>query len=266
MKKLLTLIAVVAILLVPTAASAAQDDGTVTVVHGVPGLDVDVWVNGDATLEGFTFGTVTDPLTLPAGDYDIEIYAAGTDPEGADPALADTVTLPAGANASIVAHLDADGNPTLAVFVNDIDALDAGEGRVTVRHTAAAPDVDVLAGGDVLFGGVSNGQEGVADVPADTYPVSVVPAGATEPVVFETDLEVPEGTNVIVYAIGSLEDDSFTVAAQTITGLHSAPEGVPTGTGGMAASDGMAPLTVMLGLLGATAVVVGGVRLRRANR
>ena len=74
---------------------------------------------------------MTDPLTLPAADYDIEVFAAGADPASDTPALAETVTLPAGANASIVAHLDADGNLMLSVFVNDIDPIDAGNGPVT---------------------------------------------------------------------------------------------------------------------------------------
>lgn len=262
MKKLFTTLALMALFLIPSAAFA-QDDGTVTVVHGVPDLEVDVWVNGDALLPGFTFGTVTDALTLPAGDYDIEIYPAGTDPEGNDPALADTVTLPAGANASIVAHLDADGAPMLSVFVNDTSAIDAGNGRVTARHVAAAPTVDILANDGALFAGVSNPQEGVADVPADTYDVKIVPAGATEPVVFQTDLTIPEGTNVIVYAIGSLEGESFTVAAQTIGGLHSAPEGVPTGSGGLAGAG--FPLGGLAIALGLAALLGGGLVLRRTN-
>ncbi len=261
MKRMLMVLTTVALLAVPSVAFA-QDDGIVTVVHGVPDLEVDVWVNGDATLPGFTFGTVSDALTLPAGDYEIEIYPAGTDPDGADPALADTVTLPAGANASIVAHLDAGGAPTLSVFINDISTIAAGNGRVTARHVAAAPTVDILANDGVLFGGVSNPAEGVADVPAATYEVKIVPAGATEPIVFQTDLAVPEGTNVIVYAIGSLDGDSFTVAAQAISGLHSAPTGVPTGSGGLASDD--APLrSVMFAALGLLAVAAGALTLRR---
>ncbi len=263
MKKLSLLLAVMAVLLVPTAA-IAQDEGTVTVVHGVPDLEVDVWVNGEATLEGFTFGTVTDPLTLPAGDYEIEIYPAGTDPEGNDPALAGSASVTAGLNATIVAHLTEAGDPTLSVFVNDTSAIDAGNGRVTARHTAAAPTVDILAGDDPLFAGVANPQEGVADVPADTYPVSIVPAGATEPVVFETDLEIPEGTNVIVYAVGSLEGESFMVLAQSISGLGSAPAGVPTGTGGDAGSG--FPLALLVASIGIAALVGGTTVLRRNGR
>ncbi len=260
MKKLLTLLAAMALLIVPSAAFA-QDNGTVTVVHGVPDLEVDVYVNGDLTLPAFTFGTVTDPLSLPAGDYDIEIYGAGADPAAGDPALADTVALPAGANASIVAHLDADGAPMLSVFVNNIDATDAGNGRITARHVAAAPAVDILADDAALFSNVSNPQEGVADVPADTYNVKIVPTGATEPVVFDSDVTIPDGTNVIAYAIGSLDGGTFTVAVQTIGGLGSAPTGVPTGTGGQAA--GGFPLALLAIALGAAALLSGGFVLRR---
>jgi hypothetical protein len=267
MKKIIVLFAAMMLALVPAAAASAQSsDGTVTVIHGIPDLDVDVWANGDPLLPGFTFGTVTDALTLPATDYDLEIYAAGTDPEGNDPALAATVTLPAGANVSIIAHLDADAAPTLTVFVNDVSEIAAGEGRVTVRHTAAAPTVDILANDAVLFAGVSNPNEGVIDVPADTYNVKVVAAGgAPADAVFETDLGVPEGTNVIVYAVGDLSVPNFTVAAQTIAGLQAAPTGVPTGTDGVAV-DGIPTWLIAAMALGLASVASGRVLATRRNR
>src|SRR3712207_7358527 len=53
------------------------------------------------------------------------------------------VEVPAGANATVVAHLDADGNPVLTPFVNDASPTEAGQARLVVRHTAAAPPVDV---------------------------------------------------------------------------------------------------------------------------
>ena len=262
MKKIMLALMALLVMALPSAAGAQTTDGTVTVVHGVPDLAVDVYVNDSLTLEDFTFGTVTDPLTLPAGDYDIAIYAADADPAAGDPALANTVTLPAGANASIVANLDGSGNPMLSVFVNDISNTDAGNGRVTARHLAAAPDVDIWAGDNPLFTGVPNGAEGVADVPAGTYPIQIVPAGATEPVVFEADVNVPEGSNVIAYAIGSLDGGSFQVVVQVISGLDSPPEGVPTGTGGDAAS-GMPLWLIALAGLGALVATGSLVAARR---
>ena len=47
-----------------------------SVLHGVPGLTVDVWVDGNLTLDDFTPGTLAGPLELAAGDYEIAITAA----------------------------------------------------------------------------------------------------------------------------------------------------------------------------------------------
>jgi hypothetical protein len=223
--------------LAPTAQAAEQ--GTVTVVHGIPGLDVDVYVNDKKTLTDFTAGTVTDPLTLDAGTYSIDIYATGTGPADnpatpAAAAISDTVELPSGANASLVAYLTPDGKPSpkLAVFVNDVSKVKAGEARVTIRHVAAAPAVKVTADGATLIPTLSNPDGASADVAAKTYAVAVSPA-AGGAAVFSTDLALPEGTSTIVYAYGDLgaSPATFAVATQSISGLAAAPAGVPAGEG-----------------------------------
>ena len=71
----MTVAAATALLLSWTPAGA-QSTGTVTVVHGVQGLTVDVYVNGELTLEDFAPKTVTDPLQLPAGNYEINFNAS----------------------------------------------------------------------------------------------------------------------------------------------------------------------------------------------
>ena len=116
----------------------AADDAHVSILHGVPGATVDVYVNGDELLSDFEPGTLTDPVALPGGDYDLKVVAAGDGPGGDAIMEANGVTVPAGANITVVAHLDADGNPALTPFVNDTSAIAAGEARLTVRHTAAA--------------------------------------------------------------------------------------------------------------------------------
>ncbi len=88
-----------ALLFAATPAGAA-DDATVSILHGVPGVTVDVYANGEELLPDFAPGTLTDPLTLPAGEYDLAIYPAGSDPATTEPAAkADDVAVPAGANA-----------------------------------------------------------------------------------------------------------------------------------------------------------------------
>ncbi|MGG5258143.1 DUF4397 domain-containing protein [Phycicoccus avicenniae] len=232
-----TATAVVALPLALSTPAAAADDASVVVVHGVPDLTVDVYGSADATytaeealLQDFAPGTVTDPVALPGGTYNLAVFPAGADPSG-DPAIEATgVEVPAGANISVVAHLNAEGTPVLTPFVNDVDPVAAGQGRLVVRHNAAAPAVDVLAGGEAVFSGLTNPNEDSADLPAGTVSAAVALAGTTDPVIGPADVDVKEGVSTIVYAWGSAEDDNLALAVQTIDGLHSSPSGVPSGT------------------------------------
>lgn len=218
-------------------AGADSHDATVSVLHGVPGLTVDVYANGEELIPGFEPGTLTDPLSLPAGTYDIAIFPEGEGPDG-DPAIeASGVEVPAGVNATIVAHLTEDGEPTASVFVNDTSELAAGQARVTVRHIAAAPEVDVRVNETPTFEQLANPDEATADVDAGTVSADVVLAGTEDVALGPADLDLAEGVGTIVYAWGSAADENLALAVQTIDGLHGAPDGVPGGEAGLAASN-----------------------------
>jgi hypothetical protein len=149
---------------------------TVTVVHGVPGFRADVYVNGKKALTGFQAGAMTTPIHLPAGRYHLAIRPAGAAPSSA-PALAASVTLGARENASVVAHLDAQGKPMISLYRNDVSSVAVGRSRFTFRQVAASPPVDVLVDGRPVFRDVGNSAERTTTVPAHTYTVSVVRAG-----------------------------------------------------------------------------------------
>jgi len=93
-----------------------------------------------------------------------------------------------------------------------------------VRHTAAAPAVDIIANGSLkLFENVTNPNEGQVDVVADTYGVTINAAG-TDTVAFDVgDVTLPEGQSTIVYAIGDLTGGTFGLIVQAIPYLG--PEG-----------------------------------------
>ena len=252
----LAAVAVIAMIGFGSAVGAQAATGTVTVIHGVPGVDVDVYVNGDLTLEDFKPNTVTDPLTLPAGDYQVDIRPAGAD-AASDPIITGSTTLPAGANATLIAHLKADGTPTLGVFVNDTTPTAAGEGRLIVRHTAAAPAVDVLAGGTAVISGLTNPDEASLNLPAGTVSATVAAAGTTAPVIGPADVPVVAGQDTIVYAIGSLQDKTLGVIVQTIkvgekagetTTTTAAPTTGNTGNNGGTASPAPNPVPVPKGV------------------
>jgi hypothetical protein len=210
--------------LVLSASVRADDLGLVTVVHGVPGLTVDVYVNGALTLEDFAPGTVTDPLELPEGQYDIIIVPADGDP--ANPAIEGSAFLPAGANVSIVAHLTEAGAPTLSVFVNDVSKIRRLKSRLVVRHVAAAPAVDVDLYRKFTFWKWSwykfvatienliNPNEAQAEVWFGNYAATISPAGSGDVVAGPADLTLKRRTLTIVYAVGSLDDGSFALLTQ----------------------------------------------------
>ena len=240
-------------------ASAQDAEARIHLLHGIPGVAVDVEAGGEAVLEGFEFGDTQD-LSAFAGQTlaGLQVKVAGTDDVAID---AGDVTLPDSGNHTVVAHLDAEGTPSLAVFTNDTSAIAAGQGRLTVRHAAAAPAVDVLANGSPAFTNVANGAEGTADLPVGTISASVVPTGATEPVVIgPADLAIEDGTSLIVYAVGSLEDESLTVLTETITGLGTTPAAIQTGNSPVSdEANGLsaATLAAMAVVLGAGALGVG---------
>ncbi|WP_030752861.1 DUF4397 domain-containing protein [Streptomyces griseus] len=248
----------------PAPAAPQADEATVSVLHAVPGLTVDVYAGDKELLPDFTPGTLTDPLKLPAGSYDIKVFKDGEGPKGT-PAIEKTVQVPAGANATLVAHLTADGKPALDAFVNDTSAVPAGKARLTVRHVAAAPAVDVRAGGKPVFKGLENPQEAKAEVAAGSVSADVVLAGTDTVAIGPATLDLPEGSNTIVYAWGSATDKNLALKTQTITGMHSAPSGVPAGETGQAAGVNR---TAQIGALSAGALVaLGGAALllRRRN-
>lgn len=222
-------------------AAQAADDAQVTVVHGVPGAVVDVYANGEPLLTDFKPGTLTGPVALPAGDYDLKVVAAGDGSEGKAIMEADGVAVSSGANITVAAHLDESGKPVLTPYVNDTSPIAAGQARLTVRHIAAAPAVDVRSGGDPVFTDLANPDEASVDLPAGTVSTDVVLAGTDKVVIGPADLDVAEGVHTVVHAWGSAQDGNLKLAVQTISGLHSAPSGVPGGTGGQAAgADGPA--------------------------
>ncbi len=245
------------------APAQAADEATVSVLHGVPGATVDVYANGNALLTDFKPGTLTDPVKLPAGEYDLKVVAAGAGAGGAAVIQADDVTVPAGANITVVAHLKADGSPTLTPFVNDVSKVEAGKARLTVRHTAAAPEVDVRANGAVAFKALANPKEVKADLAAGTISADVVLAGTDTVAIGPADVKLTEGTNTIVYAWGSAKDSNLKLAVQTISGLHSSPSGVPAGSGGQA---GMADSATQLSLSLAAALLAGTAVLTFSRR
>lgn len=254
-------LAAAAVSLAQAPAADAAPTGTVYVVHGIPDTPVDVYVDGKRALDDFKPGTSAGPVSLAVGAHKVTIFPAAASDDSGKPLLSTSADLPAGGNVALVAHLTPDGSPTVTPFVDDVSKIGPGKARLVVRHTAAAPAVDVLAGGKAVISGLTNPQQKALEVPAGTVSAAVAAAGSTDPVIDPADLDLAEGTATFVHAIGSLDKKNLSLVAFTIKGLHSSPSGVPSGAPSGAPSEpGTPPWVVAAAAVG---VLGTGLALRR---
>jgi len=183
--------------------SASAADATLNVVHAIPGVDVEVCVNGDVAIPGFNPGDVVTGVALPAGAYDVSIVPEGETCDASAILQAADLELAGGQNYTAIAHLTEDGTPTLALFRNNVRPLAKGLARVTIRHTAAAPAVDVWANGKAILEAVPNGATATLKVPAGVYAAWVSLPDEYAPVIGPAVLKLARGTAYQVYAWGS---------------------------------------------------------------
>jgi hypothetical protein len=165
------------------SATAGAQNAQVVVVHGVPGATVDVYVNNALAIEDFEPFTVTGEITLPAGQVDLAIVAAGGLPSS--PIATLTTSLNSGDFATVTANLDATGAVVLSAFANPTSGAKVDRnGALLVRHVAQAPLVDLVVRSvekkkDLASAtGLGNGQELAVDLKGGGfYEVEVLPLG-----------------------------------------------------------------------------------------
>lgn len=209
------------------SSAAANTNATVSVLHAIPaglGADVvDVYAGRTLLVDDLTPGTLAT-VRVPAGSYTLAVLPDGRSPGTATPLLsAPRTTIPSGANLTVTANLAANGTPVLNVFTNDTRTVGRGKGRLTVRHIAAAPPVDVRASGSVLFSGLRNPRQGSVGLNAGDYRIDVVLAGTRRAVLAPATVTIRNrpgtgdmGTNTIVYVWGSAEDGSLKRTVQNV--------------------------------------------------
>jgi hypothetical protein len=271
MKRVLAGIAAIAAIVVAPAAANAQDDTQITLLHGIPGVTVDIAVDGTVLLPGFEPGATQD-LTAFAGQTltNLEARLAGTDTVAIGPVA--EFAVPASGNWTVVAHLDADGNPTITPFENNTDMTADGEGRLTVRHAAAAPAVDLVVGDARPIENAANGASAELALPAgEIAGAQLAPTGG-DPLVEVPTVTLKAGTNLIVYAVGSVADGTVTFLTEEIeVGMEAAAGDSGDGTPAPTAVNTGEPISdsINTGVLAAAAgmlVLAGGAfALRRRS-
>jgi hypothetical protein len=190
-------------------------DSCINVIHASPDAPaVDVYINGEVALEGLEFGAFSGWVAVPAGEYQIQVTAAG--------AAIDTAVIDANVEVAADAayHIAATGllaNITPQIYqvdLSDFDAMGDPMSRIRVIHTSPdAPAVDIaLAGGDVLIADLSfpNASD-FLEVPAASYDLEVRPTGTTDVALDLPGVALEGGMVYDVFAIGHVSDGSLTV-------------------------------------------------------
>jgi len=161
---------------VAMAAPLAQTAQTalVRLVHGIPEAPaVDIQIDGLAAAVQLAFAQTTDYLHLSAGDHAVVIQAAGA-------ALAETTLSVTPGQALTVAVIGTVSAPEIKIFEDDLSPLVIGNVRVNAIHAAQdVGDVDVVLpdGSPVLQGLTYGSSSGGIDIPANNYPLAIVPSG-----------------------------------------------------------------------------------------
>ena len=218
------------------ASSASPGTASVSVLHAIPGVTLDISVDGRVVVDDFEPGTLLGPINIAAGTHTVDISASdplvlggsanGSPLKSIALSGSTTVTVTAGRSFTAVAHLGDTGIPTATLFNDDTTPLTTGQGRLTVRHVAAAPAVDVLANGAVAVAGLTNPSQAVLDLPVGTISAVVAAAGTTAPLLGPADVAIAAKTNTIVYAWGNAADGNLALFVQTVPTRAQAPASV----------------------------------------
>lgn len=267
------LVLAVALLVLPGAAGAATSDATpgnamVRVAHFSPDAPaVDVYVNGNKTLSGVPYKTVSKYLSVPSGTYRFEVRPAGADPSSK--AVIDASSPLQAGQAATVAAIGALANIQGKVYVDDLSAPTSGKAKVRVIHAASeVPAVDVaVAGGPTLFSGVSYpNATRYAEVAAGSYNLEVRPAGSQNAVLSATQA-VTAGNIYTIAAMGGAGKSPELLPVVDSAGMAQPPTGgAATGAGGTARDSGPSP-AVPAALAAAGLLALGtAAGLRRRGR
>jgi hypothetical protein len=247
-----------------TQAPRQSGDAALTVIHGVPGVTVDVCADGKAAISGFTFNSQKS-LSLPAGTYSLGIVKAGQSCTSSNYLTSASATLSSGENASVIAYLNSSGKPALGLYQNSLAPVPSGQGRLILSHNADAPAVKVTAGGTTLASSLAPGDQAAVTVPAKTYSgVDVAPASGGAAALSGASVPVKADADTIVYVVGS-SSAKYSAIVQTVS-LSGMPGMVVTGTSPAATHHGL-PAGLLAALLAvAAAGAAFSLRLVRAPR
>ncbi|MGE0877569.1 MAG: DUF4397 domain-containing protein [Acidimicrobiia bacterium] len=141
-----------------TQSIALERTGNITtatghLVNAVLDQSLNITIDGARTFADLAPKSVTNIGELEYGEHVVLVTGAG----GGGVLATRTVTAAAGTSLSIVAHVASDGSVGIAVFNDEIEALNARVARVSVRNVSRLGVLDVNLDGQALVTNVGAG-------------------------------------------------------------------------------------------------------------
>lgn len=217
MKKLMTTAcAIAAIVLAPGATASAQSaTPKISLVHGIPGVTVDIVVSGAVVIDDVVPKSIADISSF-AGRTLTELEVVDVETQETIIGPIASITVPNSGNWSLVAYLDAAGEPTLGQFENNLADLQEGTARLTLRHTAEVGAIDLIVGDQRPITGLTNGGSSELVLPDGVVSNAQVAPSGEVAIADVPDLDLVANTNTIVYGIGSAQDDTIDFVIQIV--------------------------------------------------
>jgi hypothetical protein len=214
MKRILLGAAAVAVMTFVPHTASGQAAAELTLVHALTGSTVDVSVNGTVVIDDFLPGSLANISSF-AGETLTNFTVTDSSGTVLIGPIA-SLDMPATGNWSVVAHFAADGSALVSSFENNTSATTSNTARVTVRHVAAAPAVDLVVGSDRPITGAVNGDSDELELPVGQLTgAQLALAGGAAIATVPTSALAAE-TNTVFYAAGSVEDDTVDFIVQVI--------------------------------------------------
>lgn len=189
-------------------------------IQGIPDVAVDLYADDQLVLQNVESGSVQGPFTgVLAGSEDgvlVTLVPTGEDPSAALVRLV-LRTLPSEV-VTILAHPNAAGTPVLSVL--PLNVAETAQSRLLLYHLADASTLDLRLAregqAEQVMGSIAPNSVFQAEIAPGTVNGYLAVSGTTEPVFGPLVTEAAPGVVYVGYAVGSVEDGTFTVIVQAI--------------------------------------------------
>jgi hypothetical protein len=209
------------VVVVPVTMTVVEPSAYLAVAHLAPfamdpGTAVTITLNGAPALTDFAYGDSTGYIELPAGDYDVEVWPAGS----SSPAITGTISLmPNGYYSAIAIGDGVNQDLGLVLLEDDNSAPAAGYFKIRLGHLApfaaggATADVRLADGTpvatDVDFGDIT----GYLELPAGTYDLIITAPGGSPTLINPEPVTFADGDIITAFATGDGSNQDLGVFA-----------------------------------------------------